>query len=509
MPTNAIEKLLDYAQARGLMEESDRIFAYNQILDMLRLDAPAEIPGEDGPLPETATGVLAPLVAYAVARGIIGDTVTERELFDTRLMGALLPRPSQIRKTFMEKWEKEGARAATEWFYGFNRACNYIRVDQVAKNIEWQHESAYGPMTVTINLSKPEKDPKEIAKLKNAPKSGYPACMLCKENEGYAGRMNFPARQSLRTIPLTLGGEDWFMQYSPYVYYPQHCIVFKGEHTPMKVCRASFNRLLEFVTLFPHYFIGSNAGLPVVGGSILNHDHFQGGCYELPMASAGVRQRLAVPDFPGLTAWVLDWPMTCIRVRGRDRQELLEFADRLHEAWWNYADASCHILDHDADGTPHNTFSPIARRRGEDYEMDLVLRNNVCTEELPLGLYHPHPQWHHIKKENIGLIEVQGLFILPGRLQKELGAICDILSGKEPMPADIENPEHPLNKHLPWLTELQKLPPLKGDALKERIRREVGVICEHVLEDCAVFANDEAGRAGLERFLEKCNIHHA
>lgn len=505
--TEWIEKLLRFGLVKGLLEEDDLIFARNELLDIMKLDAPAPESCTENVVPETATAFLEPLLDDAVARGLIGDTVTERDLFDTRLMGALLPRPSHVRKTFFALRNEKGVKAATDWFYDFCRCANYIRVDRVAKNIEWDHESSYGKLTVTINLSKPEKDPKEIAKLKNLPASGYPACMLCLENEGYAGRMNFPARQSHRVIPLTLGGDKWYFQYSPYVYYPEHCIVFNGVHTPMKVCRASFSRLMDFSDLFPHYFIGSNAGLPVVGGSILNHDHFQGGCYELPMARAKDRCKLFLKDFPDIEASILNWPMTVIRLRTADRTRLLDAADMLHEVWWNHSDPACNILAKDPDGTPHNTFTPILRRRGPLYEMDLVLRNNVCTEELPLGLYHPHPELHHIKRENIGLIEVMGLFILPGRLKDELEGVARLWSGLDPMTPDLEQPSHPLNKHLPWILELMEKGTLSPDEAHAAIRDEVGKICVRVLQDCSVYHEDEAGTAGLKRYLSACNAH--
>ncbi len=501
--TYYLEELLRFGQAKGLLDEADVIFARNQLLDILGLDAPGD-ERPQGPLPETATSILKPLVDDAVARGLVGDTQTERELYDTRLMGALLPRPSQIRRQFFDLRDTEGVQAATDWFYGLCRAGNYIRVDQIARNIAWQHESPYGELTITINLSKPEKDPKEIAKLKNAPASGYPACMLCQENEGYAGRLNFPARQSLRIIPVALGGEQWYFQYSPYVYYPEHCIVFKGEHVPMKVCRASFNRLLDFSDQFPHYFIGSNAGLPVVGGSILNHDHFQGGRFELPMARAQEKFAFTLRDYPDIHGAVLDWPMTVMRLSTTDRDQLLKAADQLHETWWRYSDPDRGILAQDPDGTPHNTFTPILRRRGAVYEMDLVLRNNVTSEQYPLGIYHPHPQLHHIKKENIGLIEVMGLFILPGRLEKELEAVARIWAGLEAMPSDIESADHPLNKHLPWMRTLMERPAPALEQARAEIRREVGDICVQVLKDCAVFKEDPDGQQGLRAYLTAC-----
>jgi UDPglucose--hexose-1-phosphate uridylyltransferase len=429
---NAVEKLIAYGLRYGLLAPLDAVEARNALLDILGLDEPAAASPPDA-LPQTPTPILRTLLDFAVAQGVIEDTVTARTLLDTRLMGCLMPRPSRVAERFESIRGQQGAAAATAWFYELNRRSNYIRVDDLARNLEWPyHSERYGRLEITVNLAKPEKDPREIARLKNMPASGYPRCMLCLENMGYAGRLDFPARQTLRVLPLTLHGESWYFQYSPYVYYDQHCIVFREEHAPMRIDRNTFVRLLEFVDQFPHYFIGSNADLPIVGGSILNHDHFQGGAHVLPMARAAVDAPLAAPEASSMRAGILRWPMSALRLTAADPDVLVEAADRLLEAWRGYGDPESGILSHSPDGTPHNTVTPIARRRGTDYELDLVLRNNQTSAEHPMGVFHPHAGLHHIKKENIGLIEVMGLFILPGRLEMELAGVSDVLTGQTP-----------------------------------------------------------------------------
>ena len=508
----SVEKLLAFGQAHGLVEGLDVVGARNALLDTLGIAEPAA-PYTDE-LPPTATPILAELVDYAVAKGLIGETGTERELFDTRLMGLLMPRPNETIARFSAIRDAQGVQAATDWFYNLGRMSNYIRVDQVARNILWPHESPYGTLEITINLSKPEKDPAEIAKLKNAPSSGYPACQLCVENLGYAGRLNHPPRQTLRFIPMTFGDEQWYFQYSPYVYYREHCIVFKGEHVPMRITRDTFRRLLSFVGQFPHYFLGSNADLPIVGGSILNHDHFQGGAHILPMAKAGIQIPLAVEDHPEVEAGIVHWPMSAVRLTGKDPDVLEELANRVLEAWRAYSDPACDILA-ETQGAPHNTITPICRRRGEAYELDLVLRNNRTSDEHPMGIFHPHAPWHHIQRENIGLIEVMGLFILPGRLKNELSGIEDLLCGKAPFDSatrfQLAQESHPLNKHLPWIEELlgkygMGLSPEQAHAA---IEREVGDICTHVLEDAGVYKDTSEGREGMLRFLATCGIQRS
>jgi len=493
-----IEKLLCFGVKKGLLEDADVIFARNQLLDIMGLDAAGEA-AEFDELPETATSILEPLINDAVARGLTGDTQTERDLFDTRLMGALMPRPSQIRRTFDDLMKTEGAKAATDWFYDICRSSNYIRVDQVARNIAWDHESSYGKLTVTINLSKPEKDPKEIAKLKNAPSVGYPKCMLCVENPGYRGRSNFPARQNHRVVPVKLSGQDWYVQYSPYAYYEEHCIVFNSQHVPMKISRGTFERLFDFVRQLPHYMLGSNADLPIVGGSILNHDHFQGGRYSFPMDKAPVKAVLSSPN-PAVEAVILDWPMSALQLRGTDEAALIDEAEHILNAWRGWTDAACDVFA-ETDGTPHNTITPILRKVDGRYLLTLVMRNNRTSEEHPLGIFHPHAPLHHIKKENIGLIEVMGLFILPGRLKTELAALQDFLTGKREM---IRPDESDMSaKHYDWVEEIVRVHGLcNSDAEAEALlRSEVAKVCAQVLADAGVYKQDDNGLNGFKRFM--------
>ena len=407
-----ISRLLEYGLQRGLIAPEDKAYAANRMLALLGLREFEPQPVEE----ELHTPVepLERLCQFAAEAGLIEpDTRDGRDQFDTELMNCLMPRPSQVVREFYSLYEKD-KQAATDYYYQLARSSNYIRVDRIEKDRMWTAPTPYGDLVITINLSKPEKDPKAIAAAKNAPQSGYPKCALCRENEGYLGSANQAARGNHRLIPLELGGEPWFLQYSPYVYYNEHCIVLSHEHRPMKVSRQSISRLLEFVTFLPHYFVGSNADLPIVGGSILTHDHFQGGRYEFPMAKAPIREKVCFPGFEDVEAGIVHWPMSVIRLRGKEAQRLVDLADKILTAWREYSDESAEILAY-TEGTPHNTITPIARRRGEDYELDLVLRNNRTTPEHPLGLFHPHAEYHHIKKENIGLIEVMGLAILPPR----------------------------------------------------------------------------------------------
>ncbi|MGI5878340.1 MAG: UDP-glucose--hexose-1-phosphate uridylyltransferase [Christensenellales bacterium] len=505
----AIEKLLAFGLCYALIEPLDVPHVRNALLDALSLSettATGTVPQTEGPVPETATPILRPLLDYAVSHGLIEDTVTARTLLDTRLMGCLMPRPSEIAARFEALRNHDGIAAATDWFYDINRRSNYIRVDDVARSLEWPYESGrYGRLKITINLSKPEKDPREIAQLRTLPRSAYPACPLCLDNVGYAGRLDHPARQTLRVLPLTLNRESWFFQYSPYVYYDHHCIVFKREHTPMHIDRNTFIRLLEFTEQFPHYFIGSNAGLPIVGGSILNHDHFQGGASELPMARAAIDQPLVPPSaFPG-TAAILRWPMSVVRLGCDDPEALVEAGDRLLAAWQDYSDPGRDIIARSPDGTLHNAVTPIVRRRAGRFELDLVLRNNRTSAEHPMGIFHPHAELHHIKKENIGLIEAMGLFILPGRLENELAGLSDVLTSHAPLDErTLEQPDHPLCKHLPWLRAMVSE---YGTSLSQTeaavlLRREVGRLCVEILRDAGVFKDTLDGREGFLHFLE-------
>ena len=423
------------------------------------------------------------------------DTRDARDQLDTEVMNCLMPRPSQVVKTFYELYEKD-KKSATDYYYDLSRASNYIRVDRVEKDKLWTAPTEYGDLVITINLSKPEKDPKAIAAAKNAPQSGYPKCALCRENEGYLGSANQAARGNHRLIPLELGGEKWFLQYSPYVYYNEHCIVLSSEHRPMKVSRESMARLLEFVTFLPHYFVGSNADLPIVGGSILTHDHFQGGRFEFPMAKAPVGEAVAFPGFEQVEAGIVKWPMSVLRLRSGDREALIDLGDKILQSWRGYSDESAGVLAYSGD-TPHNTITPIARRRGEDYELDLVLRNNRTTQEHPLGLFHPHAQYHHIKKENIGLIEVMGLAILPPRLLAETELLEQAL--KEPAKAQeiLARPE--MEKHQAWYQELKAAGAGEGDT-RRKIQESIGQVFGKILGNAGVFKDTEEGREAFRRF---------
>ena len=493
MPDTYIKGLIDYAVSRGLAEEADRVYCANALLALLKTDALDDTaPAADLPLHE----LLEKLCDCAVEKGIIEDSVTYRDLFDTALMGALTPRPSEVQKKFAALYEKS-PREATDWFYQMSSDTNYIRRDRIAKIIKWEPESDYGTIEITVNLSKPEKDPKAIAAAKNAPQSGYPKCLLCRECEGYAGRVDFPARQNHRLIPLTINNEPWFMQYSPYVYYNEHCIVFNSRHIPMKIDRSAFAKLLEFVTVFPHYFIGSNADLPIVGGSILSHEHFQGGHHEFAMERAPIETEISFPGFDGVKAGIVRWPLSTIRLQSQDREVLVELTDRILTAWRGYTDESAFIFA-ETEGVPHNTITPIARRRGELYELDLVLRNNITTEEHPLGVYHPHAELHHIKKENIGLIEVMGLAVLPARLKNELAAVSAALVSGADLAAD------PLTaSHAAWGEELRKkYPAITAENVEQIVHDEVGLVFATVLEHAGVYKRNDAGRAAIMRFIE-------
>ena len=485
-----LDALVRYGIGCGLIEQADACYVKNRLLEILRLD---EAPAEEeihAALPE----LLAALTDDAVRRGLIGGSVTERDLFDTKLMGALTPYPHEVRAEFARRYAAS-PEAATDWFYRFSQDTNYIRRDRIAKDLKWKYASPYGALDVTINLSKPEKDPRDIAAAKAAPQSGYPRCLLCAENEGYAGRGNHPARQNHRILPLTLDGSQWYLQYSPYVYYNEHCIALNAEHRPMHIDGVTFRRLLDFVTIFPHYFIGSNADLPIVGGSILSHDHFQGGRYRFAMEEAPVEREVRFADFPAVRAGVVRWPMSVIRLTSADRAQLLALAERILARWRGYSDPEAGVFA-ETDGVPHNTITPIARRRGTDYELDLVLRCNITTPELPLGVFHPHPELHHIKKENIGLIEVMGLAVLPARLKKELeGVRTAILTG-----ADLRQDET-LGKHADWVDELRQRYDFPPENTEDILRQEVGAVFTRVLEDAGVFKRNDAGQRAFGRFL--------
>ena len=490
-----ISSLAQYGLDCGLIEPCDINFITNQLLQALGLDsfvpaAPVSLPLEE---------ILKRLVDDAVRRGICGEDITSRDLLDTKLMGILTPPPREVRKKFAEAY-RESPETATDWYYKFSQDTNYIRRDRIAKDVKWVTSTAYGDLDITINLSKPEKDPKAIAAAKNAPQSGYPKCQLCVENEGYAGRMNHPARENHRVIPITINQSDWCLQYSPYVYYNEHCIVFNREHTPMRIDNATFRKLLDFVKQFPHYFVGSNADLPIVGGSILSHDHFQGGRYTFAMERAPVEREWVFPGFEDVKAGIVHWPMSCIRLSSPHDHRLVALAGKILAAWRGYSDPDSFVFA-ETDGQKHNTITPIARKRWENYELDLVLRNNITTDEHPMGVYHPHANLHHIKKENIGLIEVMGLAVLPSRLKTEMAELEEALVNQTPVSQYSQN----ITKHAQWAQELQKKYVFTHENAAEILRKEIGMVFARVLEDAGVYKLNESGREGFVRFLASIN----
>lgn len=494
----AIDRLIGYGLKKGLLEKEDIDYTRNKLLYTLCLPS-YEGNGEVVECKEELVCILSDIIQYALDTGLVSDSITEQDLFDTKVMDCILGRPSEIVRKFDELF-KESPKEATDWYYDFSKATNYIREDRIVKDVKWQADSPYGKLDITINLSKPEKDPKAIAAAKKLVQTGYPKCLICRENEGFAGDMNKPARENHRLIPLTLSGENYFLQYSPYVYYNEHCIILNEGHVPMKIDRAVFLKLLEFTEKFPHYMAGSNADLPIVGGSILTHDHFQGGNYEFPMARAGLREEVQFKGYEDIRAGVVDWPMSVIRLTGKDYKKIAELADKILGIWRGYSDEAVDVLA-ESDGEPHNTITPIARRRGDDFEIDLVLRNNRTTEEYPLGIFHPHDKLHHIKKENIGLIEVMGLAVLPGRLKSEMDSLrTALLEGK-----DIREDEV-LGKHADWVDEFMvKHKDFNKDNAKEIIRQEIGLVFSEVLTDAGVYKDDEKGRKGILRFIERVN----
>lgn len=488
----AIQALLEQSKALQLLEQQDEIYARNRILALLGLDDFHQ----DGEVPANEAAPLEAILNYAVAKGLIADTPAERDILESKIMDAVMPRPSEVNRAFYRRYQKH-PEEATDYFYALSQHSRYIKMEQIRKNITYKVATPYGDLDITINLSKPEKDPKAIAREKLAPKVGYPACLLCLENEGYAGRINHPARSNHRVIRLDLLDEPWFMQYSPYIYYPEHCIVISEEHRPMTIDERTFRRLLAFVEKFPHYFIGSNADLPIVGGSILAHEHYQGGRYEFAMARAKDDYAFRLDGFPDVEASIIRWPMPVIRLRGCDAEALAAVAAFILERWKRYSDPEADVLAYSGN-TPHNTITPIARRRGAAFELDLVLRNNRTSAEHPYGIFHPHEDVHHIKKENIGLIEVMGLAVLPGRLDRELLEVEKFLLDEANDIADY---------HLPWAWRLKEkyAGGLCPENVRDVVRREVGLVFLRVLEDAAVFKRDEKGHAALRRFLKKLN----
>ena len=501
-----VTALVRYGLEKGLIEPCDQTYITNQLLMTMGLDS---YEYEEAPALELED-ILAGLLDDAVARGVCDDNITAkdlfegvcddnitaRDLFDTKLMGVLTPLPREVRAKFAALYAA-GPQKATDWYYTLSQDTDYIRRYRIKKDLRWKTKTDYGDLDITINLSKPEKDPKAIAAAKSAPQSGYPKCQLCPENEGYAGRMNHPARENHRIVPITVAGANWFLQYSPYVYYNEHCIVFNAAHTPMVIDKSAFAKLLDFVTLFPHYFVGSNADLPIVGGSILSHEHFQGGHYAFPMELSPVEKELTFAGFEDVKAGIVKWPMSVIRLDGPDKDRLVELADKILTAWRGYTDEAAFIFA-ETDGVPHSTITPIARRRGSDYELDLVLRNNITTEEHPLGVYHPHAELHHIKKENIGLIEVMGLAVLPARLKGELQRLEEAILAGAPLTGELE-------KHAPWVEELKTRYTFTAENTTAILREEVGQVFAKVLEHAGVYARTPEGQAAFQRFVDCVN----
>ena len=487
------KKLVEYGVETGLTPECERIYTTNLLLELFKEDEyeDVSIEGEELNLEE----ILKELLDEACARGIIEDSIVYRDLFDTKMMNCLVPRPAQVQETFAKKYEVS-PKEATDYYYKLSQDSDYIRRYRVCKDRKWKVDSPYGEIDITINLSKPEKDPKAIAAAKNSKSSSYPKCQLCVENEGYAGRVNHPARENHRIMPITVNDSAWGFQYSPYVYYNEHCIVFNGQHTPMKIEKQTFIKLFDFVKLFPHYFLGSNADLPIVGGSILSHDHFQGGNYTFAMAKAPMEETFSVEGFEDVEAGIVHWPLSVIRLRGKDETRLIELGAHILDKWRGYTDEDAFVYA-EIDGEPHNTITPIARKVGDTYELDLALRNNITTDEHPLGVYHPHAQWHNIKKENIGLIEVMGLAVLPARLKEEMEILADyIVEGK-----DISSNEK-IAKHKEWADIfLPKYAEITKENVMDILQEEIGIVFTHVLEDAGVYKCTEEGRKEFRKFI--------
>ena len=488
-----VRQLIDYALDKELICEEEVNYSINSLLGILGVaeyNAPDAVPAAE--LEE----ILGALCDYAAENGLIeNNSVVYRDLFDTKLMGAITPRPGEVIRNFAALY-CIAPEAATDYFYNLCRASDYIRTYRVAKDLKWTYNGEYGELDITVNLSKPEKDPKAIAAAKLLPQSGYPKCLLCPENEGHYGNAGKPARQTIRLIPLKIAGRDWFMQYSPYVYYNEHCIVLSKEHTPMKIDRNTFARALDFVEQFPHYFVGSNADLPIVGGSILSHDHMQGGRYTFAMAKAPIETPVKFEGFEGVEAGIVRWPMSVIRLSSEDKGELVDLADKILLAWRGYTDEAAYVFA-ETDGEPHNTITPIARMRDNKFELDLVLRNNITTEEHPLGLYHPHADVHHIKKENIGLIEVMGLAVLPARLRDEIATMCTFIAEGRDFAED-EN----IVKHKEWFEELKTRYTFTPENTEDILKQEIGRVFERVLEDAGVYKRTEEGKAAFLRFVD-------
>ena len=488
----AITALVQYAINENLIEEEDRVYSINRLLEALSLDSYEEREVSDDLDLEK---ILSSILDYACENGLCENSVVYRDLFDTKIMGLLTPRPSEVIREFGKHYA-ESPKAATDYYYHLSRKSNYIREYRIKNDVKWVTSTPYGDIDITINLSKPEKDPKAIAAALSMKQSSYPKCQLCRENEGYAGRVNHPARQNHRIIPIKVDGSDWFLQYSPYVYYNEHCIVFNGCHTPMKIDKSAFEKLFDFVKLFPHYFVGSNADLPIVGGSILTHEHFQGGHYTFAMAKAPVETPFVFSGFEDVEAGIVRWPMSVIRLRSKDTERICDLADRILRDWREYTDEDAFIYAY-TDSTPHNTITPIARFRDGAYELDLVLRNNITTDEYPDGYYHPHPEYHHIKKENIGLIEVMGLAVLPSRLKTEM----ELLENAMVNGLDIASDER-IAKHKEWAEMIMKKYTVTAENCHSILQDEIGAVFAAILEQCGVFSRDEDGKKQFIKFME-------
>ncbi|MCY7437966.1 UDP-glucose--hexose-1-phosphate uridylyltransferase [Bacillus altitudinis] len=492
-----LEQLIQYGVNKELISPLDMDYTRNRLLEVLGLDdAEARTVSGDSDLED----ILMPMLDWAVETGLIPDgTYTYRDLLDAKIMGCLVAPPSVIYAKFEEKRKHCGPKAATSWFYEMQQHAHYIHTGRIAKNVQWFTPTEDGELEITINLSKPEKDPKAIAEAKKLSQKQYPLCLLCKENVGFGGRINHPARQNHRIIPVTLTNESWFMQFSPYVYYNEHCIVFKGEHEPMQISKKTFERLLSFISIYPHYFIGSNADLPIVGGSILSHDHFQGGAHEFPMAKAKMEEVFSLEKFPRVKAGIVKWPMSVIRLQSSDQQTLAEAADFILHEWKMYSDPEAGLFSHTGE-TPHNTITPIARRHGDEYELDLVLRNNRTDKQHPDGIFHPHKEVHHIKKENIGLIEVMGLAVLPGRLAEELSQLKAALLSKHPLEEIKACPS--IMKHESWAARLIEENTFTKDNVEAILQKEIGLIFSRILAQAGVFKRTEQGKTAFKRFIQ-------
>lgn len=487
----AVKSLVNYAIKNEMIEKWDEIWAINTVCQALNMDAFEDCEAENAELED----ILASILDYAIENGLCEDSVVYRDLFDTKIMGLLTPKPSEVISKFHFLYCRD-KKAATDYYYKLCQDSDYIRRYRIKNDLKWITKTEYGDIDITINLSKPEKDPKAIAAALKMKTTSYPKCALCKENEGYMGRVNHPARQNHRIIPMTLGGDNFYLQYSPYVYYNEHCIVFNAEHTPMKIDRAAFVKLLDFVEKFPHYFVGSNADLPIVGGSILTHEHFQGGNYEFAMAKAPIETKVTFSGFEDVQAGIVKWPMSVIRIIGKDKARLVELADKVLTTWRGYTDKDSFIYA-ETEGTPHNTITPIARMRNGKFELDLVLRNNITTEDCPLGYYHPHPEYHHIKKENIGLIEVMGLAVLPSRLKNEMAVLGKAMVNGEDISAN-----ETIAAHKEWAEMIMQKYDISEDNIDDILKKEIGIVFTSILGQCGVYSRDEEGKAGFLRFIE-------